>query len=145
MIASWLSGVLATFGLAFFWFIGSIPAGIALQLPPVVAGLIAWVSYVSGVLLIVLVGAPLRRRLARRFRVSLAPRPDSLLGRAWQRWGLIGLALLAPVTVGAQVGALIGLALGAAAGRLLAAMALGAAVWCAGITLAAALGLAALG
>lgn len=144
MIASWISGVVATFGLAFFWFIGSIPAGIALQLPPPVAGLTAWASYIAGVLVIVLIGAPLRNRLSRRFQRSLAPQPDSLFWRAWRRWGLVGLALLAPVTVGAQIGALIGLALGVPAIRLLSAMGAGAAVWCVGITLAAVIGLKAL-
>ena len=67
-----------------------------------------------------------------------------MLRRAWARFGLLGLALLAPVTVGAQVGAVIGLSLGARPLRLWIALTLGGALWAAAITLAVRAGLMAL-
>ncbi|MCL4250486.1 MAG: hypothetical protein KJ065_20210 [Anaerolineae bacterium] len=132
--------IASTFGLAFFWFIGAIPAGAGLNLALPVAALIAWISYAAGVAIIVLIGAPLRTRLIQRFNLSLEHDPQKLFWRAWDRFGLIGLGLLAPITVGSQIGALIGLALGVAPARLLAAMALGAALWSLAIALLVAIG-----
>lgn len=135
--------ILSTFGLAFFWFIGAIPAGIAGGLPPIIAALTAWASYTAGVVLIVLIGAPLRARLMKRFNVTLEHDPSKLFWRVWDRYGLIGLSLAAPMTVGAQIGALMGLALGVPPRRLIIGMAVGVAVWCVVITLGVVLGITA--
>jgi len=124
-----IPAIVSTFGLAFFWFIGAIPAGAALNLALPIAALTAWISYAAGVAVIVLIGAPLRERIIRRFNLSLEHDPNKLFWRAWDRFGLIGLGLLAPVTVGSQIGALIGLALGVSSLRLLIAMVVGAALW----------------
>jgi hypothetical protein len=142
---SLLPAIVSTFGLAFFYFIGAIPAGAALQLPLPIAALTAWASYVAGVLLVVLAGAPLRAWLMRRLKVTLEPDPRKLFWRVWTRYGLVGLALLAPITVGGQIAALIGLALGVPTVRLVAAMALGVALWAAGIALLVGLGVRVVG
>lgn len=131
----------SVFAVAFFSFWASIPAGVALGIAPMIAGITAWVSYVAGVVLIVLIGEPIRVRLLRRFGGKTASNPNSLIRRAWDRFGLIGLALLAPATTGAQIGAIIGLSLGIPARRLMIAMPLGAALWAIALTLAVTLGL----
>ncbi|MBE0690204.1 MAG: hypothetical protein IH587_08810, partial [Anaerolineae bacterium] len=130
----------STFGLAFFWFIGAIPAGAALNLALPVAALTAGISYAAGALIIVLIGAPLRARIIQRFNLSLEHDPQKLFWRAWDRFGLVGLGLLAPITVGSQIGTLIGLALGVAPARLLTAMAVGGALWSLAIALLVAVG-----
>ncbi|MBL8119954.1 MAG: hypothetical protein J0L63_17900 [Anaerolineae bacterium] len=135
-----LAGVMSTFGLGFFYFIASIPAGMALGLPGWVAAVTAWLSYTLGVVLVVAVGAPVRAWLARRFKLADEPDPDKLIWRIWKRYGLAGLALLAPVTVGSQIGALLGVSMGVKPRALLVGMSLGVAVWCAGIALAVTLG-----
>jgi hypothetical protein len=139
-----LTSVFSTFALAFFYFIGAIPAGAALGLPPFVAAVIAWASYSCGVALVALGGAPLRSSLVKRFKLSLEPDPKRLFWRVWARYGVPGLALLAPVTIGSQVGALIGLALGTPPLQLIGWMMAGAAVWSAAIALVIALGLGAI-
>ena len=131
------------FTLAFIYFWASIPAGIALEVSPIIVLLTAWVSYTAGVAVVVLLGAPARAALLKRFGGKVASNPDSMIQRAWTRFGLLGLALLAPVTTGAQIGALIGLSLGAPPRKLIGAMSLGAALWGMIITLVAALGAAA--
>lgn len=136
-----LAAALSTFTLAFFYFIGAIPAGSALGVSPFVAAVIAWVSYSCGVALIALGGAPLRDWLIHRFRLSLEPDPKQLFWRVWGRYGVPGLALLAPVTVGSQVGALIGLAVGTPPLRLIGWMMVGAGLWSIAIALVIALGL----
>ncbi len=131
------------FALAFIYFWASIPAGKALEVPPVIVWLTAWVSYTAGVAVVVLLGAPARAALLKRFGGKGASNPDSMIQRAWTRFGLLGLALLAPVTTGSQIGALIGLSLGASPRKLIGAMSLGAALWGVIITLIAVLGAAA--
>jgi len=132
--------ILSTFGLAFFWFIGAIPAGMVLKLSPLLAATVGWSAYVAGVLLILLAGVPLRQWLMRRFDVSMEPDPQKLFWRIWDRYALAGLAVLAPVTLGSHIGALIGLTMGIPPRRLLLAMALGGLLWTLLITLAAVLG-----
>jgi uncharacterized membrane protein len=135
-----IAALASTFGLAFFWFIGAIPAGIGLGLHPVVAAVTAWLSYMAGVVVIVVIGAPLRERLIRRFNVSLEHDQSKLFWRVWDRFGLIGLGLLAPITTGSQIGALIGLALGVQPPRLLLGMGAGVALWSVVISVLAAFG-----
>ncbi len=132
------------FALAFIYFWASIPAGIALEVPPAIVCLTAWVSYTAGVVVVVLLGTPARAALLKRFGGKGASNPDSLMQRAWNRFGLIGLAVLAPVTTGSQIGALIGLSLGASPRKLIVAMSLGAALWGVIITLITALGASAI-
>jgi len=136
-----LPAIISTFGLAFFYFIAAIPAGAALQLPIWIAALTAGVSYAAGVIVVVLIGAPLRERLAKRFNISTTHDSTKLIWRVWDRYGLIGLSLLAPITLGAQIGALIGLSLGVKPRSLVIGMALGIVPWCVILGVAVALGL----
>ncbi|MCA0457768.1 MAG: small multi-drug export protein [Chloroflexi bacterium] len=136
-----LPAIISTFGLAFFYFIAAIPAGAALQLPLPVAAVTAGLSYAAGVLAVVLIGAPLRERLTKRFNISTTHDPNKLIWRVWDKYGLIGLSLLAPVTLGAQIGALIGLSLGVKPRALVIGLSLGIIPWCVVISAAVALGL----
>jgi hypothetical protein len=129
------------FAWAFFSFFTAIPAGVALGLAPLLVGLTAWLSYTAGVIVVVLLGKPVQTFFMKRFGGEAASRPDSPIRRAWDRFGVIGLALLAPVTIGAQTGAVIGIALGAPTRKLVISMSLGAAIWSGVITLAVALGI----
>jgi uncharacterized membrane protein len=136
-----LPQLLSVFGIAFFSFWASIPAGLALGVQPVLVALTAIVSYALGVGLIVVLGEPVRQRLLRRFGSRVTSDPESTIRRAWDRYGLIGLALLAPVTTGAQIGAIVGLTFGASPRRLFIAMSLGAVFWATVITTAVTLGI----
>jgi hypothetical protein len=133
----------AIFGWAFFSFWSAIPAGIALQVAPLLVVATVTISYGSGVALVVLAGIPLRQRIQRRFLKTDAALTEVQGNRGlrwatiiWQRFGLVGLALLAPMTLGSQLGAVIGLAFGARPLPLMIAMTLGAALWAILITLA---------
>ncbi len=135
-----LAALGSIFGWAFFSFWSSIPAGIALSVSPVLVALTATFSYGSGAALVVLAGAPLRERIRRRMEnhasdgdnIGEAPpkrRMIIIVENAWQRYGLIGLAILAPMTVGSQIGAVIGLGFGAKPVPLVVALTLGALGW----------------
>ncbi len=124
-----IGALISTFGIAFLSLWASIPAGIALGLSPVVVVITAALSYACGVGLIVLVGQPLRDRILKRFGGKSAGNPNSAIRRVWDRYGLIGLALLAPLTTGSQIGAIIGMSLNAPPRRLFVFMSLGGLLW----------------
>lgn len=124
-----LAALISTFGIAFLSLWASIPAGIALGLPMVAVTLTAALSYACGVGLIVLVGQPVRERILKRFGGSSAGDPNSRIRRVWDKYGLVGLSLLAPVVTGSQIGAIIGISLGAPPRRLFVFMSLGGLLW----------------
>lgn len=135
-----LPALLSTFGMAFLYFWAAIPAGLALGLPPLVVIVTTVASYALGVAVVTLLGEGVRAWVLRRLGDRAVLKPDSFVGRIWERYGLIGLGLLAPVTLGAQIGAAIGVALGAPRGRLILWMLIGALVWSIGLTVVITLG-----
>lgn len=137
-----LAGLVSTFGMAFLYFWAAIPAGLALGLPPLLVILTTTLSYTLGVALVTVLGEGVRGWVLRRLGDRAVLSSDSLMGRVWQRYGVVGLGLAAPVTVGAQIGAAVGVALGAPRGRLIAWMVIGALLWSIGLTLVITLGLA---
>jgi uncharacterized membrane protein len=135
-----LPRIVSVFALAFVSFWTSIPAGFALGLAPIVVAATAWLSYSAGVALVVVAGQPIRKWIASRLGNKVAANPDSTIRRVWERYGLVGFALLAPMTTGAQIGALLALSLGVPPRRILLAMSIGAALWAVLITGGIALG-----
>jgi hypothetical protein len=138
-----IAALISVFGLAFLYFVGAIPAGLAQGLDPVVVVVTAAISYACGVGISVLVGQPVRDWVMRRFGRKTADNPNSLLRRMWDRYGMIGLAILAPVTVGSQIGTIIGISLNAPPRRLFVLMSLGGLLWAILFTVAIKLGVAA--
>jgi hypothetical protein len=125
-----LSGLMTACGLGVLYFIAAIPAGAAAGAPAWLAGLAAWAGYVVGGGVVLLAGAPLREWLVRKLRIPVEKDEAKLVWRIWRRGGLLGLCLLAPVTIGPQATAVIALAVGERAPRIALAIALGVAPWC---------------
>lgn len=132
--------VVSIFALAWFSFWPAIPAGLALGLSPIVVIATTTLSYASGVAAVVLVGGRVREWVMRRWGKPTDEQPNSRLQRIWERFGMIGLGLAAPMTVGAQAGALIALTLNIQRRSLLVWMVVGALAWSIGLTLAVLLG-----
>ena len=124
-----IAGLISVFGLAFLYYWASSPAGIAQGISPVLVVVTAAISYAFGVGIVLIIGQPLRDRILKRFGGKASSNPDSMIRRVWNRYGIIGLALLAPVTVGSQIGAIIGLSLNVPPRRLFIAMSLGGLLW----------------
>ena len=125
-----IHAMLVVFGLGIVYFLAAIPTGVAMHLHPVTAAVCAWTGYTAIAAAMLAPGEPARRWLAAKFKVSPQPNPEKLFWRAWLRWGLPGLGLLAPVTCGPYFAALIALALGEKPRRLIFWIALGAIPWC---------------
>ena len=123
--------MLTVFGWSIIHFISSIPGGVAAtHLSPALAALSAFVGYVVIAAAMLLIGAPARVWLNRKFKVSPQPDPKKLFWRVWLRWGMPGLGFLAPITIGPYLAALLALALGEKPGRLMLWIALGVIPWC---------------
>lgn len=126
---STIAGIGTVILLGFVYCIAAIPTGVALGIPIAVAGIAAWVGYSLGAVIVVVLGAPLREWLAKKLKFDPHPANPGIVHRAWKRFGLPALGLLAPVTIGPQIGALLGLTLGADKTRLVTSLSLGVLPW----------------
>ena len=122
-------GILTAFGLGFVYFISAIPAGLAAHAPLWGAALAAWFGYSVGGGVVLLAGAPLRGWLIAKLKLDPKPDQTKLFWRIWHRFGLWGLAFVAPVSVGPQTTAILSLALGESPKRILLAIAVGIIPW----------------
>lgn len=124
-----LPKVAGIFALAWFAFWPAIPAGLALGLPHWVVILTTTISYISGVVVVAFVGGRIQAWAMWRLGNRGLMKPGSRLSRIWERYGLFGLGLIAPITLGAQVGAALGLTLKAEPRRLCFWMSIGGLAW----------------
>lgn len=104
--------------------------GMAAGAPLWLAAGAAWAGYTAGALLVLLAGAPVRGWLVRKLKIPVERDSSKWVWRVWERWGLAGLGLLAPVTIGPQIGGILALAVGERPIRVLAALSIGAVPWC---------------
>jgi len=124
-----MTGILTSFGLGFLYFISAIPAGMAAHAPVLAAALAAWLGYSAGGLVVLLAGAPLRDWISRKLKIDPKPDNSKLFWKVWSCFGLWGLGLIAPITIGPQVTAILALALGESPRRIQLAIVLGVFPW----------------
>ncbi|HET6475641.1 MAG TPA: small multi-drug export protein [Thermoleophilia bacterium] len=117
----------------------AIPAGIAMGLPAPLVWTATVCGALTGIAVVVFAGDRLRTWLVARFGHGGA-RPGGRLRHLWDRYGVIGWGLLAPLLLGAPLAAAIGVALGAARGRLVFWLGVGAVAWTTVLTVVALLG-----
>jgi hypothetical protein len=132
--------VLMVLGLAAVELWTAIPAGLALDLHPVLIGVVSAAGAILGVVVILILGERVRSWLLRKRGGEKSQ--HGRIYRIWVRYGVVGLGLLAPLLTGAPLGTALAIAFGAPPGRLLLWMSVGIAAWSALLTVAAALGLA---
>lgn len=108
-----LPKIISIFALAFLSFVPSIPAGLALGLHPLIVFVASTFSYTLAALLMVVLGERAREWVKRRLGGKNFGDPNSRIYKIWDRYGVIGLGLLAPLTVGAQIAVILGLTLNA--------------------------------
>jgi hypothetical protein len=119
--------ILFVLGVAELW--AAAPAGVAMGLPPALTCAVAALGAVCGGVVVILLGERVRRWILGRRREQNVEKKSGLAFRIWQRYGVIGWGLLAPLLVGSPLGAALGLALGAPARRLMAWLAAGSIIW----------------
>jgi putative small multi-drug export protein len=132
--------MLTVFALGIAYFLAAIPTGVAMHLNAGLAAVCAWAGYTTIAAAMLVIGTPARKWLRKTFKISPQPNPEKLFWKIWMRWGLPGLALLAPVTCGPYFAALIALGLGERPQRVLLWIALGVVPWCLAFALIAGAG-----
>lgn len=128
--------ILTVLGFGFFYLVGAVPAGLAAGLSAPVSAFVGWCGYSAGAFVMTLAGAPLRNWVARKLKIPVEHDPEKLVWKVWSRFGLPGLGLLAPVTIGPQAGCVLAMALGEKPWRAGLFLSLGAVPWCAGFAIA---------
>ncbi len=120
-----------------------IPAGVAIGLDPLLVAVVAFAGNALPIYGIVLA----YERLATRFGwgENEGSKRRERARRVWNRYGLPGLALAAPVLTGVHLAAVIALGLGARGRSTLGWMTASIAVWTVAITMATVAGIAVLG
>jgi uncharacterized membrane protein len=123
-----------------------IPAGIAAGLSPVAVTAVALTGNVATVVVVIFAGDRVlhvfrRRRSSGRGTAGKPSKRSERAQRVVQRWGVPGLALLAPVSTGTHIAAVAALSLGAPRRNVLWWMIAGLGVWAVGVAAAAVLGL----
>jgi hypothetical protein len=104
--------LLTVLGLGALELWAAIPAGLALKLSAVATGVAAAVGAILGALVVLFVGGRVRSWLTRHHSGKDEKRPHGRIYKIWQRHGVIGLGLLAPLLTGAPLGVVLGLTLG---------------------------------
>jgi membrane protein DedA with SNARE-associated domain len=125
--------IFSVFLLAVIELWSAIPAGLALGLNPVLIGICAASGAILGTFVVIWVGDRFRKWLLRNHSNN-NPKKPGVVQRIWQRYGLIGLGLLAPLLSGAPLGAALGISLGAQKASLMFWMSLGIIFWTAILT-----------
>lgn len=124
-----LSSFFTAFGLGFLYFISAIPTTVALGATIWWAAVSAWLGYSTGAVIMLLLGVPAQEWLLRKKNFSLTPDPQKLFWRILDRYGVIGLGLIAPVTIGPQLATLVLLALRIRPIKIATAISFGALPW----------------
>ncbi|MCX6557567.1 MAG: small multi-drug export protein [Candidatus Aminicenantes bacterium] len=143
MKLAWKLLTVFALGVAELW--AAAPAGVIMGLHPLLVCAVAALGAVSGGTVVILLGERVKAWLQKRRKREQLEERRGLLWRVWQRYGVIGWGLLAPLLVGSPLGAAFGLVLGAPPRRLLVWLAAGSVMWSVVFTLASAFGVRLLG
>jgi membrane protein DedA with SNARE-associated domain len=135
--------LLTIIGLGAVELLAAIPTGFALQLHPATVGFTAALGAMIGALVVILLGDRLRGWLLRNYDSRSNQKGKlGLIDRIWQRYGVVGLGLVAPLLTGVPFGAALGLALGIPANRLFLWLSVGIVFYSTVLTVAGAMGIA---
>lgn len=126
-------------GLSIIELWAAIPAGMALNLHPLLICIASATGAIIGALLIILFGDVLRKRLLKK--KNKKERTKGRIYLIWEKYGVIGLGLLSPLITGALLGAAIGISLGAAPRKLILWLSIGIVIWAVLLTAIGTLGL----
>jgi hypothetical protein len=138
MNSAWKLLTIFALGVAELW--AAAPAGVVMRLDPLMVCAVAALGAVAGGTVIILLGERVKAWLQQRRKREKLEERRGLLYRVWQRYGVIGWGLLAPLLIGSPLGAAFGLVLGAPPRRLLPWLAAGSILWSVVFSILTALG-----
>lgn len=132
--------IVSVFFLGTFELWAAVPAGLAMNLQPVIVAAATTAGGIGGAVAVILLGERIRDWFNRRYVTGKAEEKPGIVRRIWDRYGVVGLGLLAPLLTGVPIGVGIGIAFGAPAGKLLWWSSVGTVLWTIGLTVAGAAG-----
>lgn len=134
-----------------------VPLGFALGLDPWVVGVTSAAGGITAAAFVLLLGEKVRLWILgkrkqrketeagdRQAEESPPGKRHKLITRLWERYGVAGLGLMAPILTGVPLGAAIGVTLGAPVPRLFLWLTVGTLIWTAILTIGGALGVEAI-
>ncbi|MCO7121859.1 small multi-drug export protein [Ihubacter massiliensis] len=146
-------------GIAVLELWAAIPAGFVFGLPPIIIAIVTIIGGILSSLLVVTIGGHVKnyiqnRRAAKYQQLSTSEqiemqqreskkkhRQHSKIYQVWDKYGIIGLGLLAPVLTGALIGSTIAVSLGVPKQRIILWVSLGVIMWTVLLVTLAALGI----
>jgi hypothetical protein len=128
--------IISVFFLGSFELWAAVPVGLAMALSPVIVVLTTSAGGIAGAVAVIFLSDGLRERLFKRYSGNSGHRRTGLIKKIWDRYGAVGLGLLAPLLTGVPLGVGIGMAFGAPAGKLLRWSSVGTILWTIGLTVA---------
>jgi len=131
--------VVYALGIVELW--AAIPAGVAMGLHPAATAAVATLGAMTGVLFVSYLGERVRSSLVNRYRTREKAKKTGRVWSIWQKYGVAGLGLLAPLLVGPLFGAVFGISLGVSRVRLILWMGVGVLMWSTIIAILSGLGL----
>jgi hypothetical protein len=99
--------LLSVAGLGILYFQSAVLLGMAMKLHPIIAGLATLCGNETAVIIIFLVGQPMPEWVTQKLEKVVAKMHAGINGQIWEKYGIIGLGLLAPILAGAPHGALL--------------------------------------
>jgi len=120
-----------------------IPIGFGFGMDPILICVLAITGGITGGVLVVTLGDKIRQWLLRRHKKKDTEenKKPSAIQRVWEKYGVVGLGLLAPLLTGVPIGAALGVAFGAPRVKLILWLSIGTVIWSILMTTAGALGL----
>lgn len=135
----YIFAVVYALGIVELW--AAIPAGVAMGVHPVAAASVATLGAMTGVLFVSYLGEHIRSSLMDHSSTREKAKKTGRVWSIWQKYGVAGLGLLAPLLVGPLFGAAFGVSLGVSRVRLILWMGVGVLTWSTIIAILSGLGL----
>lgn len=123
-----LEKCLAVFGIGILELWAAVPAGMAMNLNPVLTGMFSALGSLFSVIIVLVLGEPFRVWIL-KFRKNNVENPEGRVQKIWNKYGIAGLGLLSSLLVGAHIGAAFAVASGAAPKKIIFWFSIGIAFW----------------
>ena len=138
---------IAVAGIAVFELWAAIPAGFVFGLPPVLIGIVTIMGGISASILVVTIGGKIKKYIQRKREIKFEQlsaaekeeiqqrqvekknKQQGKIYKIWDRFGIIGLGLLAPIITGVLIGSTIVISLGVSKKRIILWVGLGVVMW----------------